>query len=302
MTSVSYMEETELPPSVSENSTDFIMDKISQYNLKSFNYKLNGLILRSCTADSKFDDNHRIQTKVYDDNYGFYQTQGILARFQVKKKFLGIGYWKNTSTDQMVVGFNHCKAAYTINPPIPPYGKQYPFSSQARASVIAKISKYTVNLGLSNLIKSPILTDFFYDQVPHWITDLTKLSMETSSELSKYTFRQLTTVVRNQSQKKLNTLLNATLPNNAPQLVNYMFDGSKINFCIVGERDFGKKEEAKIVFNSSGGGSIKYGIDSGSFALLPFCPTGFSLSEIDVYCAAKYKNRWLGVRLYGYQK
>lgn len=62
------------------------------------------------------DSTHRIQTKVWNENYLIFATVGVSAKYQ-KKRF--IGWSESVTSDEVRLGINH--AIYTYKSPISPY-------------------------------------------------------------------------------------------------------------------------------------------------------------------------------------
>jgi hypothetical protein len=287
-------QQTYKTPDYSSTSTT-VSSKIQNYNLKSSAFDMSTTLLWSnCSDENNFDDNHRVSFKVYKNNYIFGQTAGCVVKLQKRKKFLGIKYWKCITAENVVLGFNHFKAKYVLQNPMPPLGSQFPIVSNAKTAVTSAISSYTVRSVLTGLGKTEFMRDFLTDSAPFWVADLTGFSLDLSKSISNFSFKSLTTSMRNVGSSTLSTLLRKSFPNDPPQVLQYDFDGKDIQVACVGERSFGSTDNRKIVFNNSFG--FKFGVSGENFYIGPCVPTRFNFNKIDIYGAVKYNGRWLGLR------
>ena len=82
------------------------------------------------------DSKHRIQTKVWNENYLVFATVGVSAKYQKKRL---VGWSKSGTADEVRLGINH--AIYTYKSPISPYN---PFDPQ-RVVVRYKGVSYDLN-------------------------------------------------------------------------------------------------------------------------------------------------------------
>lgn len=276
------------------SSGDIATDKVIQYNLSQYNVSLKNWWICGFdhSREKEFDSSHRVKFNIYNLNFWFYTSSGILVKLQKKKSILFITYWVEDKAEDRVIGFNSFEGIMTFNPPLPP-----PVPYVSPRSVAAPIADGTVKFLLGNVISLPVYKDFS-SQLQSWVVEQfvnnTRMDKAQVDKLYNAAYNQAVGELRRTGKGLLTDLLMKTQPDPLSVVENMSWDGKTIKHILFGEKSYGSGETKSINFNLSFGVSIKYG---SSFSISGYTPTKYDIKDADVYGAVKYKGQWKGIRL-----
>lgn len=75
-----------------------------------------------------FGDGHRVKVTFWNQNFYLFSSIGCSARFQKRKKFLGVAWWEKSYADQIELGVNNIQYDYKFN--VPQFNQaQYEYST-----------------------------------------------------------------------------------------------------------------------------------------------------------------------------
>lgn len=236
--------------------------------------------------DNKFDNNHRVQCKLFDLNYVFYDGAGFRVDLQKRKKFLFVTYWVSCGgAEDLVIGFEDFQGEVSIEHPI---------------SITNPVAYYTSNLNgavnnmvYAGLCKPTLVENWLKDYIPclyHGV--IIDNLREWGMDPSKYTDH----VTKNLVEMGVNSLFGKTLEGmkdalkkGDPLLNINPYAKDKYEFWIYGINGWKNTNSKKITFGKSYGFSFP-DIWSG------WTPEKYKILRPQMFGAIKYNGQWRGVR------
>lgn len=265
-----------------------------------------GHILRKITnsrnigRENYFDPRHRAQLYVYDVNLGFIEVVGIKARKQYRRKFLGIKFWKSTTSEKLVVGINQMCATIKENT-INPWGNNIPIALNALKKFEKEING-SIKKFVTNTYKN-------IDVIEDWTHAIAALmpSIETNgiefnpTTAFEYFYNLPKEIIINLLYKSAKELAYAPLRKEAteemPRAGFFPNGKGTIKMYVMGVQEYSNIKSKTITLNCSGGLRIELNPKEGAFLIKPFIPREVNLDSFDIFVSIKHNNQWKGVRI-----
>lgn len=287
------------PSVVAENKlhAGYNVDTYKWKNTNIFKKFLDLIRGKDVSKAKKFSKNYRVQVNVFDVNYAFYKSAGVKVKMQKRKKFLGISYWVPVTAGKLAIGFNELQGELIYNNPnnfsdINPsasaaWGK---FTGTINGIVGGYIYGAYNNLSFIKDWTSTILT---------WMPELKIGDIDYTNNFLNKIYNVPPKLIYQQTKKLIkDKIFNNIEPNfkSTDPVLAYLIWGktafkfSKEKPFITGIMEYSNCKSKSVIFDRSFGFSFKGGL------ILPFTPSDFNIESIDVFGAAYFDDRWLGIR------
>lgn len=265
-----------------------------------------GIVGKDIQRTNYFDRKHRVALQVYDVNYGFWTNAGIKVKFQERKKFLGIPYWKNKEAQKIALGFNYLHGVYHQKNPNTIDANARPLIGTDWKEFSGNIEK--INAKFVHRIFSGV--NIFKDWsnkicviVPK--IDLFGFNIVNPKDVEKMLYelpeKELVAFLNSNAKKYVLDPYKKTNFSTPPDpRIAYITYGNSIHdfstkSYIMGVEEFSNMATKKLTLNFAIGLSFK--MNGGAFSLTPFLPTTFDLKSFDLFGAVYYNGEWRGVRM-----
>ena len=218
-----------------------------------------------------FDSNHRVKFKFSSRNFILFAYINAKVKFQKKN---GIGIWKKTTCDKMVLGWDGITYDFNTPMPIPQNGNTNPWDSRYESDNWAK--EYLNNLPVTN-------KTYLAFSIPGFSAKQIKV---TSNDLAKM-YKEIFDWLKGKLDPTIKQDYLAIIPNP--------------NEIILSKEEFLEKNVSKIgkTFDFTIGQlTFKWNME-GKISIKNFNvdPMGFTIKSASLYGVAYYNNKWLGVRI-----
>lgn len=292
-------------PSQSSGMPEYHRD----YNVVTYEWKEDtwlgkalGTILGSHNIgkEQNFDSKNRIQLYVYDLNFGFIQVVGIKARKQRRKSFLFVKYWVPTTSEKMVLGFNHLYAE-----------AKEKITSGVGAGIMHPTAENTIG-GFQEVVNGEI-SDFItrsyrnVDFISDWSHEIAalvpKIEVGDFSVNPTKAYEALYNAPRNELISMLHRTarkwafdpLRKIASSESPRMGFFPKGDGTSRLFALGVREYSNIETKTITLNFSGG--FTFAMDGGKCSFKPFLPKELKLNSFDIFVAARHNGKWKGVRM-----
>lgn len=284
------------------------------YNVISEKWKNNtwagkiwsGIVGKDILRTNNFDKKHRVALQVYDVNYGFWTNTGIKVKFQERKKFLGIPYWKNKEAQKIALGFNYLHGVYHQKNPNTIDANAHPLIGtdwKEFSGNIENINAKFVHRMYSGVNIFKNWSNKICVILPK--IDLFGFNIVNPKDVEKMLYelpeKQLVAFLNSNAKKYvLDPYKKANFPTPPDPRIAYITYGNSIQdfstkSYIMGVEEFSNMATKKLTLNFAIGLSFK--MSGRGFSLTPFLPTTFDLKTFDLFGAVYYNNEWRGVRM-----
>lgn len=286
-----------VPDLESEETEEFVVPKIGTYaysfsdypeaNSKAYNINTYGwksktflgkvwgsIFGKQPIRGNNFDKKHRVTCELYQVNYFFYKSAGFKVWMQHRKRFLGVKYWKKSTSgvQDLVIGFEEFSGTFEVPTP-------WNNIRQADREFQTNIN----NIGYNYIYGYVQRIDFIHDWTNSSIIIATQKKLE--KRAAKIFMSQITNRV-------LEPLKGQSINIQTPKTIYSGFDSGTKKVYLQGFKNYGSGSKS-IRFSRAGGFTI---IPSNSWVPKPLQVERFSLESASIFGAIKYNNQWRGVR------
>lgn len=255
---------------------------------------------------NNFDKKHRVALQVYDVNYGFYTNTGIKVKFQQRKRFLGVPYWKAKQAQKMVVGFNSLHGVYRQKNPNNIDANARPFLGSDWKEFSGNIEK--INAKFVHRIYSDINIFKNWSNKINVILpkiDAFGINVIDPHKVAKMLYelpeKQMVAFLNTNAKKYVldpYRKSNFTTPPD-PRIAYITYGESIFDFStktyVMGVKEYSNIMTKTVTLNIALGFTLKN--SGGIYSCTPFLPTTFDLKSFDLFGAVYYNNEWRGVRM-----
>lgn len=287
-------------PSITSENNFHLGYNVDTYKWKNTNFFKNlfdHIRGRDVSKTKNFNKKYRVQVNVFDVNYGFYKSAGIKVKMQKRKKFLGIPYWVPVTAEKLVIGFNELQGELIYNNPNN--------MSDINPSASAMWGSFTgtINGIIGNFIYGTYYNlSFIKDWTPTIYTWMPELKIGDKNYTENFVnkiYNVPPKLIYQQTKKLINdkifSKINPSFKPSDPMLAYLIWGQTAFKFdkekpYITGVREYTTCKSKSVIFDRSFGFTFKGGL------ILPFAPSDFNIESIDVFGAAYFDNKWVGVR------
>lgn len=279
-----------------------------EYNVKSYKWKSKSIFQKFCdflrgkdvSRERKFTKNKKMVMKLFDVNYKFYQSAGLKVKMQKRKKFLGITYWKNTTAEKIVIGFNHMDGVMTYKNPNY-FSKITPSAGAQWKTFQGSLNGISGKFIYGSFSKVKFIEDWVGDEILGWMPEIKIGDKDYTNNFINKIYDapadKVYSFFKNFINRTVYSPIEHQIKPKDPMIAYLVWGCSEYEFnkqhpYITGEQEYGPKSCKSVIFDRS------FGIMYDNGLLIPLTPTDFDIKKIDVYGAVKYNGKWLGIRFY----
>lgn len=248
-----------------------------------------------------FNKHRKVALRIFDVDYGFYQSAGVKGRMLKEKKMLwgAITYWRETKCDDLIIGFNNFYGVREFNW-MEPIDKIFSDDPYGFKSYTSKLDGYYSKYLYNSYARVPFVKDFtdrIVKIIPSFLNDSGIYpQLHATNDLFDLPYDLIAGVLRKTIKDKVYKPMGKILADRHPAVAMYpkMSNGQykKSKVYIVGEMHYGRRASKTIRFSQS------FGITISNGEISPFRVESFKIKKIDAYAAAFYKGEYRASRIY----
>lgn len=303
-------ESTETPQTRATSNNTYTKNAFHlDYNTNSYLWKNHSIVQnffdwlrgKDVSRVNKFSKNYRIQMKVFDVNYAFYASAGIKVSMQKRKKFLGIPYWKGVKASKIVIGFNGLDGIMKYDNPRN-YSTIDPSMNKNWTSFINTINNIQSTFFYGSYHNLKFIKDWTDDiicLIPEIRIGNTEWREKIGNKLYDAPAQAVYSQLKSLENKYISSPIKRKITPKDPMMAYLIWGKNNIEFnkehpYITGVKEYSNCKSKSVIFDRSFGFTFSNGAVSG------FLPSEFDIKKLDVFGAAYFDNKWLGVRFYKY--
>lgn len=241
----------------------------------------------------------RVVFSVFDVNYRYYKSAGVKLKFQQKKKFCGIPYWKEVKAEKMAIGFSQLDGVLK-------YENPNNFSAITPSNRREwTLFQSTINDIYGDFIRGiykdvPFIQDWVKDIIA-WMPQIVIGNTNCTQTFVNKIFEAPANCIYDQSKNLVGKYIYQPIEHQIqpkdPMLAYLVWGSSSTQFTmehpyITGVMEYDDISSKSVIFNRSFGAHF-YGYVPG-----PYTPTEFNIERIDAFGSVRIEGKWYGIRFF----
>jgi len=275
------------------------------YNVETYKWKNNSVFQKfldklrgkDVSKTNNFNKKKRVKVNVFDVNYQFYASAGIKVTMEKRKRFLGIPYWVSETASKLVIGFNGMEGEMKYSNPRS-FSNILPTPSGAWGKFTGKLNDLQSNFIYGNYHKLPFIKDWV-DDIIIMMPEIKIGNQDWVAKIGNKIYdsppNAVYSLLKSLDNRYIYNPIKKQITPKDPRVGYFVWGNSTVTFnkerpYVVGVQEYSSRKSKSVIFDRSFGLNFYNGAVSG------FLPTEFDIKKLDMFGAAYYDGKWLGIR------